>query len=94
MPLVPFLLGMVGSLVGRVLLALGFSVVTITGFDIAIGQLRNVLTNSANSLPGDVFNLFLMAGGGAAMNMIFGAISFRVTLWSIAKATRVLGVSS
>ncbi|MFT4299086.1 MAG: DUF2523 domain-containing protein [Aeromicrobium sp.] len=94
MPLVAWLLGMVSSLVGRVLLALGMSVVTIVGFEAAIGTLKNAVSGGANALPVDVLNLFLLAGGGAAINIIFGAISFRVTLWVIQKSTKVLGVSA
>ncbi|QTD44305.1 DUF2523 domain-containing protein [Ottowia testudinis] len=94
MPLAAFLLGMVGSLVGKVLLALGLSVVTVVGFEIAIGQLKSQLIGGVYSLPVDVLNLFLLAGGGVALNLIFGAITFRVTMWSISKATRVLGVGA
>ena len=91
MPLLPWLLSIVGSLVGRVLLALGFSVVTIVGFEVAVTQLKGQLVASANSMPADIFNLFLMAGGGIAMNAILGAIAFRVTMWAVQRSTRILG---
>lgn len=94
MPLAAFLLSLVGSVVGKVLLALGFSVVTMVGFEIAIDGLKNQLVNGMNSLPADVLNLFLLAGGGIAVNIILGAITFRVTIWSITRATRVLGVGA
>lgn len=94
MPLATFLLGLVGSLVGRVLLSLGFSVVTVVGVELAISQLKDAVSNAANSLPGDVLSLFLLAGGGVGINMVFMAITFRLTLWSIQKATRIVGVSA
>lgn len=91
MPLATFLLSMAASLVGRVLTALGMSVVTITGFDLVIGELKSALTNSASSLPGDALNLFLLAGGGSGVGIIFGAINIRVTLWMIQKASKIVG---
>jgi cell division protein FtsX len=94
MPLAPFLLGLVGSLVGRVLASLGFAVVTIVGVDAVIDELKDKVVEGANSLPGDVYQLFLLAGGGIGIGMIFGAISFRLTLWSIQKAVRVVGIRS
>lgn len=92
--LVPWLLGMVGSVVGRILLSLGMSVVTIVGMEYAIGSLKQAVVSGANSLPADVLNLFLLAGGGVAINIIFGAVAFRVTLWGIMSSKKVLGVSA
>lgn len=92
MPLAPFLIGLVGSMVGRVLAALGFSVVTVIGVEAAIGQFKSGVVGAAQSLPQEVLNLFLLAGGGVAMNLIFAAITFRVTYWAVTKTTRVLGV--
>lgn len=92
MSLAAWLLSLVGSIVGRVLLALGFSVVTVVGFEAAVGALKATVVRSVSTLPADVMNLFLLAGGGMALNMIFAAITFRVTMWSIARGTRILGV--
>lgn len=94
MPLAPFLIGLVGSLVGRVLASLGMSVVTIVGVEAAIGAAKNMLVSSVVALPADLMNLFLLAGGGIALNLILGAISFRLTLWTIQKSVAVLGVSA
>ena len=93
LPLAPFLLGLVGSMVGRVLASLGFSVVVISGVEASIGGLKTLVVNSANTLPADVMQLFLLAGGGVALNIILGAVSFRVSLWAITKSVSVLGVS-
>ncbi|MDO5625551.1 MAG: DUF2523 domain-containing protein [Pseudomonadota bacterium] len=94
MPLVVWILGLIGPVVGRVLVSLGFSVVTVVGMDIAIGLLKNQVVGAASSLPADTLALFLMAGGGYAINMIFSAISFRLAYWALTKATRIIGVSS
>ena len=93
LPLAPFLLGMVGPMVGRVLTSLGFSIVVIAGVEASIGGLKSLVVNSVNTLPADVMMLFLLAGGGAALNIVLGAVAFRVSLWAITKSVRVLGVT-
>lgn len=93
LPLAPFLLGLARPLVGRVLAALGFSVVVVAGVEASIGGLKNMVINAASTLPSDVFNLFIIAGGGVAMNIVLGAISFRLSLWVITRSVRMLGVN-
>lgn len=92
MPLATFLFAIVGSLVGRVLASLGFAVITIRGVESAIGGIRVMLIDSVYALPGDILQLFLLAGGGVALNIVLGAVSFRLSLWAITKSVRVLGV--
>lgn len=90
--LAPFLIGLVGSIVGRVLVSLGMSIVTIKGVDTVIGQMKREVVSATYALPGDMLSLFLMAGGGVAINLIFAAITFRLTYWSVVKVVRVAGV--
>lgn len=92
--LVTFLISIVGSIVGRVLASLGLSVVTIRGVDKAIGLLRGNLVNAVNALPSDMLNIFLMAGGGIAVNLMFAAITFRISYWGITKVVRIVGVTT
>lgn len=91
MPLLGALLSWVGPLIGRALLALGFSVVTITGMNIMVDQLKSQLQAAGASMSVDVMNLFQLAGGNTAVAIIMGAINARVAMWMIAKATRILG---
>ena len=90
--LAPFLIGLVGSIVERVLVSLGMSVLTIKGVDTVIGQMKQTVVRATNALPGDMLNLFLIAGGGVAINLIFAAITFRLTYWSVTKVVRIAGV--
>lgn len=94
MPLAAFLLSMVGPLVGRVLLALGFSVVTIGGMDLVIGQLKQQIQAAGMGMGADLFGLFQMAGGGIALGIIMGAINTRIALWTATKATSIIGRSN
>lgn len=86
-----FLLSLARPLLGRILVSLGFSVVTITGMSAVVVQVRNMFVNQVNSLPVDMLNLFLFAGGGVGFGIIMGAITTRITLWTIMNGTKVLG---
>lgn len=93
MNLAAWLGAMVTPLLGRILVSLGFSVVTITGFNLVIAELRDMVVASTGGLGADVLNLFLIAGGGTALGIIFGAISVRVMLFQIQQSTKILGVN-
>lgn len=88
-----WLLALVQPMLGRILAALGFSVVTITGFEMAVNTLKQQLVSSVNALPGELLSVFLLAGGGVGLGMITSAIAVRVLLWQIQNATRILGVN-
>ncbi len=88
-----WLLAMVSPLIGRILTALGFSVVTITGMTAAINAARDAMIGGVNSLPGDMLNVFLLGGGGVGFGMIMGAITTRLVIWQIQSATKILGVN-
>lgn len=91
--LVVLLLGLVGGIVARVLVALGFAVVTIYGVDAALDGLKAQFIASFNQMPADMISLFNIAGGGIAVSMIFGAFSFKLALWTAQKGTSILGVN-
>jgi len=86
-----WLLSLVQPFIAKVLLALGFSVVTITGFEAAVNQVKSQLIGSVNSLPMDMLNVFLLAGGGKGIGIILAAVAVKVMLWQISSATKILG---
>ena len=86
-----WLLSLVQPFIAKVLLALGFSVVTITGFEAAVDQVKAQLVGSVNSLPIDMLNVFLLAGGGKGIGIILAAVAVKVMLWQISSATKILG---
>lgn len=88
-----WLLSLVQPFIAKILLTLGFSVVTITGFEAAINQVKQQLVGSVNSLPVDVLNIFLLAGGGKGIGIILAAVAVKVMLWQISSATKILGVN-
>lgn len=86
-----FLLSLVTPLIGRILFSLGFSVVTIAGMTAVVTQVRDMFITQVNSMPADMLNLFLFAGGGVGFGMIMGAITTRITIWTIQNGTKILG---
>lgn len=86
-----WLLSLVQPFIAKAFLALGFSVVTITGFEAAINQIKQQLVGSINALPVDLLNVFLLAGGGKGVGIILAAVAVKVLLWQISSATKILG---
>ncbi len=74
------LLNLVGSLVGRVLLALGLSVVTYTGIDTSLTWLKESAVASANTLPADLLGLMAFLKIGECISIIASAVAVRM-LW-------------
>jgi len=91
MKLGTWLLALIQPMIGRILTSLGFSIVTITGLNIAVDQVKNLVKDGINSMPADMLNLFLYAGGGVGLGMIFGAITTKLLLWQVQRATQILG---
>lgn len=87
------ILGLVSGVVARVLVALGFSVVTIYGVNASLDALKAQFISSFNQMPADMISLFNIAGGGIAVAMIFGAFTFKLSLWLAQKGTSILGVN-
>lgn len=89
MPL--FLVGLVaalsqaaGSIAGRVLLALGFQLVTFSGFSILLGSVQDLILSQLSGLPGDVSGLvgFMHVDDGIAM--VFAALTTRMAVSGLA----------
>ncbi len=93
MKLGTWLLAMMQPLLAKILTTLGFSIVSIVGMDLVVNQLRDAVTSGVNSLPADLLGLFLFAGGGVSMGIVFGAVATKLLLWQIQSATKILGVN-
>lgn len=88
-----FLLALVEPMIGRILVSLGLSIVTITGFQQVVNILQNQLVSSVNALPNTTLQVFLLGGGGAGISMIVSAIAVRVMMWQAMNAKKILGAN-
>lgn len=93
MKLGTWILGLLQPALARILATLGFSVVTITGMEALLTQLRQSVVSGLSGMSADMFNVFLLAGGGQALGIITGALTTKLLLWQVQNATRILGVN-
>lgn len=86
-----FLVSLMQPLLAKILLSLGFSVVSILGMEALLSQLKQSMLGSTNSMPADALALFLLAGGGKAIGIVFGALTTKLMLWQVQRSTQILG---
>lgn len=87
-----WLAAMMQPLVAKVLMALGFSVVSIVGVTAALDTLKGQFVAQMNSVPAAGLQLAMLAGTGEAFGIIFGAVATRIALWQIQNGVKVLGI--
>ena len=85
------LASMVPTLVRKVLAALGFGIVTITGLTVVTDALKQNIINTFGGIPGDILAVANLAGMGTAINILLGALSARVALYVLLKSSRIIG---
>lgn len=86
-----FLASMAAPLVARVLMALGFSVITVTGVTIAVQQLKDLVVNAFGDAPVSILQLGGLLGAWQGLGMLFGAITFAVTLRGLTSLSGWIG---
>jgi len=75
----------------RVIIALGFSVVTLAGAEAVISQLKGLMLSSIGAGESVGIQIAGIAGVWEALGAVFGAITFTVTLFALTKAVRIAG---
>lgn len=93
MSLLAGLLSLTGPILSRILAALGFSVVVVSGVDLVMGRLKDQIVSFISQGPADGIQLAGLAGAWVALGWLFGGVTFAVSYWSITQARRVLGVA-
>jgi hypothetical protein len=80
-------LAILPSLVGRVLLSLGMSVVTYTGLQVTFGWLKDQAVAKFLLLPPDVVGLLAVLKVGESLSIIFSALLVRASLNAASSGT-------
>lgn len=93
MKLGTWLLAMMQPLIARILTSLGFAVVSITGMESILGQIKQQFLAQMQTLPGTMLDLFLYSGGGVGLGIILGALATKLMLWQIQSSVKILGVN-
>lgn len=89
-----WLAAMMAPLTARILLALGFQVVTITGVAASMTALKNLFISQVGGVPAAGFQMLLLGGFGEVVGILFGAAAFKLALWQIQQSTKILGVGA
>lgn len=93
MGFVQLLLSLVQPVLARVLVALGFSVVSFVGMELVMNQLIATAQGAWGGLPVSILQLVGLAGIGQGLGIIMGAVLTRVMIWQLQKSTRILGAN-
>lgn len=93
MKLGTWLLAMVQPMLAKVLVSLGFSVVTITGLTAITNGLKQQAVDGLGLLSPAMLNLFLLSGGATGLGIILGACTTKLMLWQLQSATRILATN-
>lgn len=80
---VAWILALVAPIAKRVMLALGVGVLTITGFDLAIGQLTTLINQSIGGTTSDILGIATMMGIPESIGIMLGGISSAATLMAV-----------
>lgn len=90
MPLVAWILSLVGPIVIRAVLALGFSAVSFAAVTTICNQLISIAQNNWSLLPVVVLQLASLSGVPQALGMLFAAWVARVSLWAAVNGTKYI----
>lgn len=74
------LINIVGTLVGRVLIALGISVITYTGITVTLDALKAQAISAFSGLPPEVFGLLGILRVGQCISIVTSAIAVKLLL--------------
>ena len=74
------LINIVGTMAGRVLVALGIGVVTYSGMRVTLEWLKTQAVQSVSGLPAELIGLIAYMKVGVCINIIFSAILIRAAL--------------
>ncbi len=88
-PMGGFLESIAAPIVRKVLVSLGFGVVTFGVITATLNQLLSIAQTNYSSITGIAASLLSIAGAGEAMGLIAAALAFRATFMS-GKALRLV----
>lgn len=81
-------LALVGPVVARAVIALGFTAVTFSGVELAANQLVAMAQANWSSMPLAVLQLASLSGIPEFLGMTFGAFVARLAMWAAVGASR------
>lgn len=77
-----------GSLVGRLLLALGIGFVSYTGFDVLLGQLLEAMQTNIGSIPGTLWSWMALLKVQTSISIMSSALTTRLAMATVGGAVK------
>lgn len=89
------LVDLCATLIGRAVLALGIEFVTYNGLGLVFDGLQASIVANLSGLSGDLFSIVSAIGIFKSLNIIFGAVTARITISGVRNGsfTRILSKS-
>lgn len=81
------LINLVGTLTGRVLVALGISVTSFTGFNTSLEWMKTEVLSAISGLPPELIGILGVLKVGVCLNIIVSAMLARLSLQGITSDT-------
>lgn len=78
----------VGTLAGRVLLALGFGFITYKGIDVGIASLKSSTISSLQGLPADALGLLGFLWIDKALSVVFSEIATALSMRAVSGSVK------
>lgn len=78
--LIPLLGTLLKSIVTKVIIALGLTFISYSGYSVALNKFKGYISNELNSMPSDILNLLLIGGVGQGFGYLFGAFAFSLSV--------------
>lgn len=83
--LAPYIATLLRMLIVRIFIATGATFVTIVGSELMMRQFKVYIADAVNSMPADIYSLFMIGGFGSGLGYLVGAYSFRLTMHTLSK---------
>lgn len=85
--LIPALSSLASSLIAKVLVALGITLVSYKGINNLLSDFKNQIISNVTGAPQDALQIFYLAGGGKALNIVLGGLTFYVAMVGVTRLT-------
>ena len=89
--LIPALDNLTRGIIAQLLVALGITLVTYKGIENLLADFKNQITSNITGAPQDALQIFYIAGGGKALNIVLGGLTFYVAMAGVTKLTSRIG---
>jgi hypothetical protein len=78
-----WILALVAPIAKKVMVALGIGILTVTGFDMAIGHITTLINQSIGGTTADILGIASMMGIPESIGIMLGGISSGATLMAV-----------